>query len=80
LPHFDKYPLNTQKRADFILFKEIILLMINKEHLTIEGIQKIVNLRASINLGSSDSLKEAFPNTVPVERPVMEDIAIEDPY
>ena len=61
LPHFDKYPLNTQKRADFILFKEIILLMINKEHLIIEGIQKIVNIRASINLGGSESLKEAFP-------------------
>jgi len=80
LPHFDKYPLNTQKRADFILFKEIILLMMNKEHLTIEGIQKIVNFRASINLGGSENLKEAFPNTVPVERPVMEDIAIGNPY
>ena len=80
LPHFDKYPLNTQKRADFILFKEIILLMINKEHLTIEGIQKIVNFRASINLGGTESLKEAFPNTVPVKRPVIEDIAIGNPY
>lgn len=80
LPHFDKYPLNSQKRADYFLFKEIVLLIKNKEHLTIEGIQKIVNLRASINLGGSESLKEAFPNTVPVERSVIEDIAIEDPY
>lgn len=80
LPHFDKYPLNTQKRADFILFKEIILLMINKEHLTMEGIQKIVNFRSSINLGGTESLKKAFPNTVPVERPVIEDIAIDNPY
>lgn len=52
----------------------------NKEHLTIEGIQKIVNLRASMNLGSSESLNEAFPNTVPVERPIIEDIALDDPY
>jgi len=80
LPHFDKYPLNSQKRADYFLFKEIVLLIRNKEHLTIEGIQKIVNLRASINLGGSESLKEAFPNTVPVERPIVEDIAIDDPY
>lgn len=80
IPHFDKYPLNTQKRADYFLFKEIVLLIKNKQHLTIEGIQKIVNLRASINLGGSESLKEAFPNTVPVERPVIEDIAIDDPY
>jgi hypothetical protein len=54
--------------------------MVNREHLTIQGIQKIVNLRSSINLGGSESLKEAFPNTVPVERPVIEDIAINDPY
>ena len=80
LPHFDKYPLNSQKRADYFLFKEIVLLIKNKEHLTIEGIQKIVNLRASINLGGSESLKKSFPNTVPVERPVIEDIAIDDPY
>lgn len=44
LPHFYKYPLNIKKRADFFLFKKTILLMINKEHLTIEDIQKIVNL------------------------------------
>ena len=37
LPHFDKYPLNSQKRADYLLFKEIVLLIKNKEHLTIEG-------------------------------------------
>ena len=80
IPHFDKYPLNSQKRADYLLFKKIVLLIKNKEHLTIEGIQKIVNLRASINLGGSESLKEAFPNTVPVQRPVIEDIALDDPY
>lgn len=80
LPHFDKYPLNSQKRADYLLFKKIVLLIKNKEHLTIEGIQKIVNIRASINLGSSENLNEAFPNTVPVERPIIEDITINDPY
>lgn len=37
LPHFDKYPLNSQKRADYLLFKEVVLLIKNKEHLTIEG-------------------------------------------
>jgi hypothetical protein len=80
IPHFDKYPLNSQKRADYLLFKEIVLLIKNKKHLTIEGIQKIVNLRASVNLGGTESLKEAFPNTVPVQRPVIEDIALDDPY
>lgn len=32
LPHFDKYPLISKKRADYILFKRIVELMLNKEH------------------------------------------------
>jgi hypothetical protein len=40
IPHFEKYPLLTQKRSDFELFKKIIHLMVNKEHLTIEGLKK----------------------------------------
>lgn len=57
--------------------------MVNRVHLTRGGLrrlQKIVNLRVSINLGGSESLIEVFPNIVPVERPVIEDIAIDDPY
>ena len=33
IAHFDNYPLITQKKADFILFKEIILKIIEGEHL-----------------------------------------------
>ena len=31
--HLENYPLHTQKAADFILFKEVIILMKNKYHL-----------------------------------------------
>lgn len=41
--------------------------MLNKEHNTLEGIQKIVNIKASLNLGLSKDLKEAFPDTVPTK-------------
>jgi len=41
------------------------------EHLTVEGLQKIINIRASINKGLSPLLKEAFPNSVAVTRPPM---------
>lgn len=34
--------------------------MLNKEHNTSKGIQKIVNIRASLNLGLSNNLKEVF--------------------
>jgi len=40
-------------------------LMINKEHLTIEGLQKIVNIKATINRGLSEELKVAFTNVIP---------------
>lgn len=69
IPHFDKYPLITKKKEDFILFKEVVSMVNNGEHLNSEGLQKIVNIRASINLGLSIELKEAFPDTVPVQRP-----------
>jgi len=49
IPNFDSYPLLTQKKADFILFKQVVLMMDRKEHLTIEGLQKIVAIRGSIN-------------------------------
>jgi hypothetical protein len=64
IPHFDKYPLLTKKQADYILFKEIILLMLNKEHSTLEGIQKIVNIKASLNTGLTTcggKFKKRFP-------------------
>jgi LAGLIDADG endonuclease len=71
LPHFEKYPLVTQKHSDYQLFKKIVEIMLNKEHLTEIGLQEIVNLRASLNLGLSDALKTAFPNTMPVARPII---------
>lgn len=66
LPHFYLYPLITQKKADYELFKRIIEIMNNQEHLTDLGLKKIINHRASLNLGLSEGLKIAFPNTKPV--------------
>nr|QBM09605.1 hypothetical protein [Dactylella sp.] len=79
IPHFEKFPLITQKQAYFILFKKIVYLMNDKEHLTIEGIQKFVNLRSSMNLGLSEELRNTFLNTVPVKRPIIQDTKIIDP-
>lgn len=65
LPHFDNYPLITKKHSDYLLFKQIVLLMLNKEHNTLQGIQKTVNIKASLNLGLSNDLKKAFPKATP---------------
>jgi len=69
--HFDKYPLITQKFADYQLFKQVVDLKNCKEHFTSEGLQKIVNLKASMNWGLSSELKAAFPDTIPVQRPLV---------
>jgi hypothetical protein len=62
IPPFDKNPLISQKRADFLLFKSVVELMSRKEHQTLEGIIKIVSIRSSLNLGLTPTLNEAFPN------------------
>jgi hypothetical protein len=79
IPHFDKYPLISQKRADFELFKRIVELVDSKEHLTPTGLQQIINLKASLNMGNSDELKAIFPKTIPVSRPLVKFTGIPDP-
>ena len=43
-----------------------------REHLTSDGLRKIVAIKASMNRGLSDKLKLAFADVVPVERPRVE--------
>jgi hypothetical protein len=78
--HFNKYSLITQKKADFVLFKQALDLINNKEHLTIQGLKKLVAFKASLNLGLSLELTKSFPTIVPVPRPLVEDQVIKDPY
>lgn len=77
--HLEKYPLLTKKSADFILFKQVVKLMINKVHLSIEGIYQIINIKASINLGLSDFLKSEFNKFTPVDRPIINTENIPEP-
>jgi len=51
IPHFDNYPLFSKKKADYILFKEVVILMSKKEHLSNSGLAKIISLKTSLNLG-----------------------------
>lgn len=79
IKHLENYPLITQKRADYELFKEAYDLILKKEHLNKEGLLKIVSLKASLNLGLSDQLKEDFPNVTPAKRLTSFSKAIRDP-
>lgn len=55
-------------------------MMYEKEHSTPEGLEKIVALKARLNLGLSDKLKKAFPDVLPVMRPSVVDQVIRDPH
>ena len=81
IDHFDKYPLITKKQADYLLFRSAYEIIKNKQHLTEEGFNQLLALRASINKGLPAPLKEAFPKIIPActERPVVKDGGIPDP-
>jgi hypothetical protein len=74
IPHFNSFPLLTQKRLDFILWSKIVNIMYKQEHLTEKGLQEIINLKASLNNKLSPSLESAFPNVVPVKRDQIDNI------
>lgn len=58
---FNNYPLITQKLADYLLFKKAYELILNKQHLTIEGLKTLVAIKALVNKGLPEQLKLAFP-------------------
>ena len=80
IDHLDKYPLITQKLADYELFKQGYYIAINKEHITLPGLHKIVALKASMNKGLSDYLKTCFPSIIPNIRPLVLNKTIPDPH
>jgi LAGLIDADG endonuclease len=77
--HFNSFPLKTQKLADYKFFKEAYMLIINKEHMTPGGIEKLIALKASVNKGLTKQLKEAYPNIVPVIKEKIVNSRIPDP-
>lgn len=95
IPHFDKYTLITHKLADYLLFARYWCGWLRQpyhsscgerrfneecqEHLTLEGLRKIISIKASLNLGLSDELKVAFPRIVAVIRPLILDKKIPSP-
>ena len=50
-PFFDCFPLRTPKAADLAVFRQITLLVRSGRHLTIEGFEEILTLRAPMNRG-----------------------------
>lgn len=75
----NKYPLLTQKAADFKLFEQAMELYVNKNHLSIEGLNQIINIKASINKGLSDFLKSEFKEYKSIQKPIIQTDKIPNP-
>ena len=79
IPHLEAYPLISQKRADFEAFVKIIDLVKLGRHYTQNGLQRIVNLKTSLNLGVSKELTKHFPDTTIIPKTLVEFENIKDP-
>lgn len=51
IPFFEKHPLKSKKRVDFLKFRKVLLLMERGEHLTAEGIERIRAIASTMNTG-----------------------------
>lgn len=58
IPFFNRFRfLSTNKKKNFHIFSEIVILMANKEHLSMNGFRKIVKLREILNKGKGRKRK-----------------------
>jgi hypothetical protein len=72
--------LISQKRSDYDLFKQVFELILHKEHLTTEGVKKIISIKAVFNNGLAYNFKLAFPEIVQAIRPTVSREIIPDPH
>ena len=49
LPFFEKHQLKTRKRVDFAKFRKVVLLMQKGEHLKPDGLEKIRQIKTTMN-------------------------------
>ncbi len=55
IPFFRKHPLKTRKSVDFHTFCHVVHLMAQGQHLTVEGIERILSLAETMNRRSACS-------------------------
>ena len=48
IEHFDKYPLLTGKWRDYVYFKQAYDIVEKQEHLTEQGLHKIISIKAAL--------------------------------
>jgi hypothetical protein len=54
IPFFEKHPLKTLKRQDFLAFRDVVHLMTERQHLTPQGLQRVRELSGRIKSESEE--------------------------
>ena len=49
IPFFERHPLKTLKRQDFLAFRKVVLMMARGEHLSAEGLERIRRIAERMN-------------------------------
>jgi hypothetical protein len=80
IDHFDKYPLVTAKKLDYDLFKKSFNIIKLNEHLTEQGISKLIEFKGSLNKGLSKNLRDSFSGIDLLERVKFKFDGIPSPY
>lgn len=72
----------TAKWSDYILFKKAFDIILAKEHLSKEGLLKLVGIKSPLNFGLPKGLQEAFPNwkELEIDRPCYVFKGIANPF
>jgi len=52
IPFFDKHTLRGSKRKDYLIFREIAMLVKEKKHREKRGLDSIVKMKSNMNLGA----------------------------
>jgi hypothetical protein len=81
IKHFDNYPLLSEKQIDYELIKKAFNIIYNKEHLTQNGLNKVIALKACLKRGISSNISLAFSDVILIDRPRVNNMDVKiDPY
>lgn len=57
IPHFQKYPLQSNKKNDFLAFSKVCVLIQQKSHLTSRGLKEILDISYRMNLNLKEETR-----------------------
>lgn len=60
IPHFKKYPLQTCKKEEFKRFEEICRLIKSGQHLSADGMKKIISLSEKMNVSGNKKYNRQY--------------------